>query len=107
MATLTLEGSILTSEAFTVDFVRSIRTVAVVVTSVAPGNAFPIRRTSEFRGRAFAVLVLAQIIILVVPIGAVVLKIAGPSTGNASLVFALELGCLMASWALFWKFVRA
>lgn len=107
VAALALEGSILAGESFAIDFIRAIRTVTIVVASIAPWNAFAIASATEFGSGAFAVLVLAKIVVFVVAIGAVVLEIASPPTRDAALVFALELGRLVTSRALLRQLVRA
>lgn len=96
-----LESSVETGESLAAELVRAVETVAVVVATVAARNAFAVRGAAEFRGRAVAVLVATEFVVFVVAVGAIVFKIAGPSTRDASFVLALELGSFVAFRALF------
>lgn len=107
MSALALERAVLTSESFASNFVRAIRTVAVVVAPIAARNAFLVRDASEFRCGAFTVLMAAEFVIFVITVGAIVFEIASPATRNATLVLALEFGRLMAFGTLFRQLVRA
>ena len=107
VAALALERVVLTGESFASDFIRAVGAVVVVVAPVPAGYALAVRRAAELGRGALAVLVPAELVVLVVAVGAVVLEVARPPARDAALVLALELGRLVAFRAVLRQLVRS
>ena len=106
MAAVALERAVLTHEILTIQLVRAVGAVDVVVAAVASGHALAVA-AAELGSRTVAVLVVAQFVAFVVAVGAVALEIARPSARDAALVLALEFRRFVALGAVLRQFIRS
>lgn len=106
VAAVALERAVLTGKTFTVQLVRAVDAVGVVVAAVAARDAFTVA-AAELGSGTVAVLMVAQLVTFVITIRTVVLKVARPAARDAALILALELGRFMALGAVLRQLVRS